>query len=147
MGEPYDPDFNEEVPGVNQPWDANTPPPPPANPVRAARSPEDVRMWTLIAHASAIPSAFFALAFVGPLIVWLIRKDIDPISGAHAKEALHFNISVMIYAAISFVLAFVLIGIPMLIALGIFWLVNVIRASVAVSDGRTFRYPLTMRMF
>ncbi len=103
-------------------------------------------MWTIAAHASAIPSAFFALAFMGPLVVWLLRRD-DPVSGAHAKEALHFNLNVMAWAAVSFLLMFVLIGFVLLPAVGVFWLVNVLRATAAVADGRTFRYPLTLRLF
>jgi hypothetical protein len=52
---------------------------------------------------------------------------------------------VLIYAAISTVLAFVLIGIPMLIALGLIYLVTVITGASRASAGRQYRYPITIR--
>jgi uncharacterized Tic20 family protein len=141
-----DDNVHDEVPGINEPWDAAPPPPPPAYGVGRAQSPEDIRMWTLLAHGSAFIGAFFGLAFMGPLVVWLIRRDVDQISGLHAKEALNFNLSVLVYGVVSFVAVFVIIGIPMLLALGIFWVVNVVRAMIAVSSGQTFVYPLTLRL-
>ena len=64
---------------------------------------------------------------------------------AHAVESLNFNLTWLLYAVIGVVLAFLLIGIPILIALGIAYLVLVIIASVRANNGEFFRYPLTIR--
>jgi len=64
---------------------------------------------------------------------------------AHAVESLNFNLTWLLYAIIGVALAFLLIGIPILIALGIAYLVLVIIASVRANNGEFFRYPLTIR--
>ncbi|MGH9051832.1 MAG: DUF4870 domain-containing protein, partial [Acidimicrobiia bacterium] len=93
----------------------------------------------------ALLGAWVALAFVGPLVIWLVKREEHPFIALHAKEALNFNISVLIYAAVAFVLAFVLIGIPLLVAIGVGWLVLTVVAAVKASGGQPYRYPLTIR--
>lgn len=105
----------------------------------------EVRNWALGAHLSAFLGAWLALAFLGPLVVWLVKRDEHPFIAMHAKEALNFNISILIYAFVSFILVFLIIGIPMLIAIGIGWLVLTIVAAVKASNGEAYRYPLTIR--
>ena len=61
-------------------------------------------------------------------------------------ESLNFQISLLIYLVISFILIFVLIGFVMLVAVGLFALVVIILATIAASDGRDYRYPLTIRL-
>jgi uncharacterized protein len=61
-------------------------------------------------------------------------------------EALNFNISVLIYSVVGWVLVLVLIGIPLLVALFVFWLVFTLVATVKVSNGQPYRYPLTIRL-
>lgn len=109
------------------------------------RLPEQVRNWAMGAHLSAFLGAWLALAFVGPLLVWLLKRDEHPFIAGHAKEALNFNISVLIYAFVGFVLVFVLIGIPILIIIGISWIVLTVVAAVKASNGEEYRYPLTIR--
>lgn len=146
----------DDLPGVNRPWDAGAapppsgsrppgPPPPPRAPARRPPTNDEIRTWAILAHASAYIGAFFALAFVGPLVVWIVRRDVDEISALHAKEALNFNLSVLLYGIVSGVAILFLIGIPMLIALGIFWFVNVLRAIIKVSGSESFAYPMTIR--
>lgn len=150
-GDSYDPDFEETIPPPPPRRDtpvggtgAPPPPPPPAGRSRELTD-EEIRTWTIWAHASALVAAFFALAFMGPLVIWLLRKEIDPIAGAHAKEALNFNLTILVYGVVGFVLVFALIGFLLLPLIAIFWLVNIVRAIVAVNGGNTFRYPLTIR--
>lgn len=107
----------------------------------------EVRNWALAAHLSAFAGALVALAFVGPLVVWLVKREEHPFIAEHGREALNFNLSVLLYGIVFTVLAFVLIGIPLLIALGIFWLVVTILAAVRASNGESYRYPLTIRFF
>jgi hypothetical protein len=101
----------------------------------------------MFAHLSAF-SACVGIPFgniVGPLIMFLIRKDEYPFGGDQAKEALNFNISCTLYGLISIALCFVVIGFILLPILGIFWLVVTIIASVRSNEGVTYRYPLCIR--
>lgn len=102
----------------------------------------DDKLWAIFCHASLL----LGVGFVLPLIVYCIKKQDSPVTAAHAKEALNFHISVFIYAIISWLLCFVLIGIPLLIAVSIGSLVFAIIACVKTSDGQLYRYPLTIRL-
>jgi uncharacterized Tic20 family protein len=107
--------------------------------------PGEVRNWAMAAHLSAFLGAWVALAFVGPLVIWLVKREEHPFIAMHAKEALNFNLSVLIYAAVGFILAFLLIGIPLLVVIGVVWLVLTVVAAVKASAGQPYRYPLTIR--
>ena len=106
------------------------------------------RQWALIAHLSALLGIVTAgwLCFLGPLVIWLLKKDSLPFVEDQAKEALNFNITVMIAAAISWVLMFVLIGFLLIVAVFIFWLVFVIIATIKANEGERYRYPFTLRL-
>lgn len=105
------------------------------------------RMWAMIAHLSALSG--FVVPFgniIGPLLVWLIKRDEMSFVADQGKEALNFNISMTIYMLVAGVLVFVLIGIPLLIVLAIAWLVLAILAGIKANDGVAYRYPLTLRL-
>lgn len=105
----------------------------------------DSRTWGMLAHLSALVGLIIGFGFLGPLVVWLIRRDQDPYVDYHGKEALNFNISVLLYALVSGLLILVLIGIVLLAVVGIGWLVLTIVAGVRASNGEYYRYPLTIR--
>src|SRR6058998_1567119 len=120
--------------------------PQPPLPVSAPALP-NVRTWTTLCHASALLGVFlhFPGHVLGPLIVWLAKRDDSPEIDAHGKESLNFQISMLIYNAVAVVFCLVLIG---LIALPILWVLNavfVIVASIQASDGKLYRYPMTIR--
>lgn len=105
------------------------------------------RMWAMLAHLSALSG--FVIPFgniIGPLVIWLVKRDEMSFVNDQAKEALNFNISMTIYMVVAGVLVFVLIGIPLLIVLGIAWLVLAILAAVKANEGTAYRYPLTLRL-
>ena len=83
--------------------------------------------------------------FIGPLVIWLIQKDKHPSIDAHGKEALNFQITVAICAAVAAVLVIVIIGFFLLAAVGVANLVFCIIAGVAANEGKPYRYPLTFR--
>ena len=116
-----------------------SPPPPPP--------PSNIRTWTVLCHASALLGVFFHFFghILGPLIVWLAKRHESAEIDAHGKEALNFQLSMLIYDAVAAVLCFVLIGIPILILLWIMNTIFVIIASLQASDGKLYRYPLTIR--
>ena len=107
--------------------------------------------WAMAAHLSALVAAFVGFAFLGPLVVYLARKE-DPYVRAHAAEALNFNLSVLLYAVVGgfvLVIAILLIVglllIPVAIAAAIAWVVLVVLAGVKASRGEAYRYPVTIR--
>ena len=110
-------------------------------------SPAEERTWAMAAHLSSVLGVwFFFLGAAGPLVVLLAQGQRSAFVRAQSIEALNFNLSVLIYSIVAWVLVFVLIGIPIVIALGIFWLVLTVIATVKVSNGEPYRYPLTIRM-
>jgi uncharacterized Tic20 family protein len=127
------------------------PPPPPAGPPGAGPpaqpplSPDQERLWAMLAHLLAFVAAYIALGFVAPLTVLLVFGPRSAYVRAHAVESLNFNLSWLIYAVVGVILAFLLIGIPILIALGIAYVILVIVASVRANNGQLYRYPLTIR--
>ena len=102
---------------------------------------QDDKNIALLTHLGGI---FFS--FLPGLIVWLLKKDDSPFLGDQAKEALNFQLTVLIGYAISFVLVIVLIGILMLWVVGIANVVLCIIAAVKSASGEKYRYPLTLRL-
>lgn len=102
--------------------------------------------WALFAHLSAL--AFFIPfgQILGPLIIWLIKKDEFPFVDDQGKESLNFQLSIFIYQLACIPLVFLIIGIPILVALGILDIVLVIIAAVAASSGKSYRYPLSLKL-
>src|SRR2546423_14452006 len=105
------------------------------------------RTCSVLCHASALLGLFFHFLghLGGPLIVWLMKRGDSPEIDAHGKESLNFQISMLIYDAVAAILCIVLIGIPILIALWVLNTVFVIIASIKASEGKFYRYPITIR--
>jgi hypothetical protein len=104
--------------------------------------------WAMICHLAALSGFVIPLGNVlGPLIVWLMKKDTMPLVDVHGKEALNFQITVTIAMVISFLLMFVLIGILLVFVVGIGALVLTIVAAVKVSNGQLdYKYPFAFRL-
>ena len=119
--------------------------PPGGPPGQPPLPPEQERLWAMLAHLLSFVAAYIALGFLAPLIVLLVFGPRSAYVRAHAVESLNFNLSWLIYAIVGFVLIFVAIGVVVLIALGIAYVVLVIIASVRANNGEFFRYPLTIR--
>ena len=119
----------------------------PQPPAPASSTSSQVRTWCVLCHASALLGLFFHFFghLLGPLIVWLIKRDLSPEIDANGKESLNFQISMLIYEIIAGILCIIFIGIPILIALWILNTVFVIIASFKTSEGKFYRYPFTIR--
>jgi uncharacterized protein len=117
--------------------------PPPA----ISSSSADVRTWNVLCHASALLGFFFPWAghILAPLIVWLVKRGDSPEIDAHGKESVNFQLSMLIYSVISGILCLVLIGFVLLAILHVLNVVFVIIASIRASEGKFYRYPLTIR--
>lgn len=97
-----------------------------------------------IAVLTHIGGIFFS--FVPALIVWLLKKDDSAYLGAQAREALNFQITMIIAYMAAGVLAWVLIG---FLLYPILWLVNLvlcIMAAINVSKGEDYQYPFALRL-
>jgi uncharacterized protein len=108
---------------------------------------QDERTWGMLAHLSTFAGFLLPLGSVlGPLVVWLVKRDQSPFVAEQGKEALNFNISVLLAAIVCAVLVYVFIGILLGVALGIFWLAVTIIAAIKASEGVHYRYPFTLRL-
>ncbi len=108
---------------------------------------KDDRTWALVAHLSAFTGHVFPFAhIIAPLVVWLVKKDTSAFVDEQGKEAVNAQISVTIYALVFGVLCFVLIGIPLLVALYVANVIFVIVAAMRANDGLPYRYPLILRL-
>ncbi|WP_280633591.1 DUF4870 domain-containing protein [Lysobacter arenosi] len=140
----------------NNPGPYAPPPPPPEGNVSGISA--EQRQWAMFAHLSAIAGAVLTSGiggwgtFLGPLIIWLLKKDTMPFVEDQAKEALNYNITVAIVFFALWVLVFITLGIGFLIAIpawvviGVAWLVFTIIAAVKSNEGVAYRYPFTLRL-
>jgi uncharacterized Tic20 family protein len=116
--------------------------------METSTSSSNVRTWSVLCHASALIGFFVPWAghILGPLIVWLAKRGDSAEIDEHGKESLNFQISMLIYNLIAGVLCLVLIGFVILAILHILNLVLVIVASIQASEGKFYRYPITIRL-
>ncbi|AGG88175.1 MULTISPECIES: DUF4870 domain-containing protein [Rhodanobacter] len=122
-------------------------PPPPSEPPMAGGPSAEERQWAMFAHLSALVGVIIPLgSIIGPLVIWLIKKDTMPFVNDQGKEALNFNITVGIAAVVSWILCFILIGFLLLAVLAVGWVVFVIIATIKANEGTTYRYPFTLRL-
>ena len=114
----------------------------------------DRKNWAMAAHLSALIAFIGVPSLIGPLVVWLMKKDSDAYIAAHSAHALNFNISVLIYTIVGSIAVGIigiltlgigfLLAIPVVIVALVIWLVLVIQGGLAASRGEQFRYPLTI---
>ena len=116
------------------------------------------KQWAMFAHLSALAGAVLSSAFggwgtfIGPLIIWLIKKDTMPFVASQAKEALNFNITVSAIFLMLLILTIITFGIgalltfPIMLVVGIAALVFTIIAAVKASEGIEYRYPVSVRI-
>ena len=111
------------------------------------RADRDARNWGMFCHLAA--AAFFALPgfgnIIGPLIVWLIKREEHPFIDEQGRESLNFQISMSIYALLAAPTMCLGIGFILLPAILIIDVVFTIIACMKASNGISYRYPLTIR--
>ena len=132
-----------------------TPTPPP--PIAGIPSAEE-KQWALFAHLSGLigvllTGVWFGWGcFIGPLIIWLIKKDTMPFVADQAKQALNFCLTLAIIGLVLLVFSIMTFGIGLLIAwplgviVGIAWLVFTIIAAIKASEGVAYRYPISLHL-
>jgi uncharacterized Tic20 family protein len=105
------------------------------------------RTWAMLCHLIAL-AGFIGIPLgniLGPLVVWLLKKEEFPAVDVNGKESLNFQISMTIYGFIAALLILVVVGIVLVIAIIIADVVLVIIATVKTNNGEEFRYPATIR--
>ncbi|MCJ8168206.1 DUF4870 domain-containing protein [Atopomonas sediminilitoris] len=108
---------------------------------------QEVRQWAMLCHFSAFLWLLAPMIgnVIGPLIVWQIKKDLDPLVDDQGKEALNFQISVSLALIICGMLTVVVIGFPLLAVVSIGALVLTIIAGIKANEGQAYRYPFCFR--
>ena len=111
-------------------------------------SPEqrEERNWAMACHLAGL-SLYIGIPFgniLGPLLVWLLKKDQFPLVDDQGREAVNFNISMTIYFLVCFLLALVLIGIPGLIVMPFVHVLLIVIGASRAANGEGHRYPFTM---
>jgi uncharacterized Tic20 family protein len=124
---------------------ATTPGPPPltygyAPPSLEPMSPADERMWAMLAHLSEL-----AFSLLAPVLILAIFGKRSAFVADQSKEALNFQLTVLIAGIVSALLILVVIGIFLLIAVGIAAMVFAIIAGVSAYNGELYRYPICIR--
>ena len=120
-------------------------PPPSIDPLVPSK---EEKTWGMIAHLAALAgfTGIPAANLLGPLIVWLIKKDTMPFVDDQGKESLNFQITMTIVLFVCVALACLLIGFVLLPIVGILDLVLVILAAIKANEGVAYRYPFTLRL-
>lgn len=135
---------------------ATTPPPPP--PPTGLPSAEE-RQWAMFAHLSALLGALLTTGwlgsigwFIGPLVIWLVKRETMPFVADQAREALNFNITLAIVFFVLFALGLLTLGIgfiltgPLMGLIGIVALVFIVIAAIKSNEGVAYRYPFALRL-
>ncbi|MEC1521332.1 DUF4870 domain-containing protein [Neobacillus niacini] len=98
----------------------------------------------MLAAILYVVSLFFPI--IGPLVIWLLKKDESSFINYHGREYFNFFISYTVYSVISGILIFLIVGIFLLWILGIMALVFTIIAAVKAYEGNEYRFPLIFRV-
>ena len=107
---------------------------------------KDERMWGMLCHLTAFSGLIIPFGWIlGPLIVWLIKKDEMPFVDDQGKESLNFQLTMFIAFVISAILMFVVIGFLFIGILYIYEIIVLIIASIKANEGVLYRYPYTIR--
>ena len=103
--------------------------------------------WGMLCHLAALVMLLGVPLgnILGPLIVWLIKKDQYSFVDSQGRESLNFQISMTIYGVIAGFLTIILIGWALLAILVVVNIILVIIASIRANSGRPYRYPITIR--
>ena len=133
------------------------PPPPKKAPGTLTDPTPDERNWAMFAHLSALAAGFVLsfttmpfLGFIGPMIIFLVKKDESPFVADQAKEALNFSISIgmilFVLWLLSFTIILMILTIPLIAIVSVTALVFIIIAAVKSNAGELYRYPFTLRL-
>jgi uncharacterized protein len=106
---------------------------------------ETERNWAMFCHLSAFAGFFFPFGgILGPLICWLSKRDESAWVNINGRNALNFQLSMLLYIVLALPLCIIIVGFPILGFLITMKIICTIIASVRASKGELFRYPLVI---
>ncbi|MCY3621453.1 MAG: DUF4870 domain-containing protein [Gammaproteobacteria bacterium] len=112
---------------------------------RSTMSRSQQRTWSIVVHAAAFAGVAVPFgSILGPFIVWIIKKPGSAEVDRQGKAAMNFQISMLIYVIVGVLLIRLPIGWVLLVALGIFWFVMLLVATIRVAHGRDPGYLLSI---
>jgi hypothetical protein len=100
----------------------------------------DEKNMAMLAHILGIVTSI-----VGPLVIYLTTKD-KPFAYSQAKEALNFQITVLIAWVVCAVLSFIGIGFILYFAVWVLNLIFCIMGAMAASKGEAYKYPFAIKL-
>lgn len=103
-----------------------------------------ISMWCHLSSFAGILVPFGN--FLGPLLIWLSKKDEYPLVDDQGRESLNFQITVFLYSLAGIILTFLIIGFLFLVVVMLFAVIQVIKAGIAASNGQRYRYPFCLRI-
>ena len=123
------------------------PPSAPPPPIAAGLPSSEERQWAMFTHLSALIGIIIPFGnVIAPLVMWQVKKNEMPFVDDQGKEAVNFQITILIAALVCFVLMLILIGFVLIFVLGLYALVFTIIAGIKANEGVAYRYPATIRL-
>lgn len=99
----------------------------------------------MFCHLSAFAGYFFPFGgIIGPIICWISRKDESEWVNVNGKASLNFQLSMLLYTVLLIPLCFIIVGIPLIVALVVLEFVCIIMASIRASKGEGYKYPISI---
>ena len=116
--------------------------------VPVAEIPKEERQWAAFSHLAAllILVAPPVGGVIGPLVIWILKKDDMPFVRQEGRESLNFQITVLIAMCVAALLMLVVVGFVLLPLIALANIVLVVVASLQASDGKPYRYPFSLRL-
>lgn len=114
-------------------------------PTRTAYTQEE-KNFILFTHLSGLAGNIVPFgSLLGPFLVWQMKKKEMPLLDQHGKDALNFQLSMILFMILSIPLIFIIIGVPILIGLVFTQLIATIVVAIKAQNGEKYKYPLTIR--
>ena len=106
---------------------------------------KEQRTWAMFCHLSALAGLLFPFgSVIGPLIVWLVKKEEMPLVAEHGRKSLNFQLTMMIAYIVCFMLMFVVVGVILLPLVALFSLIMVVVSAIKANDGKEVKYPMAI---
>ena len=108
---------------------------------------KEQRTWAMLCHLSALAGFIIPMgSLIGPLVVWLVKKEEMPLVAEHGLKSINFQITMLIAYIICFILMFAVIGVILLPVVAIFSFVMVVVGAIKANDGKPFSYPFSLNL-
>ena len=108
---------------------------------------KEARQWAMFCHLSALLGIWIPFGtLIGPLILWQIKREMDPFIDAQGKEALNFQITVSIAMIIGYILTGIFLGGIVLALVGLANVVLSVMGALAENQGGQFKYPFSIKV-